>query len=56
MPKVTLTLPWTDRGGKSHKQGETVEVDEGTRYDLVHLGRARDHKAEPTPSADGKVK
>ena len=56
MPKVTLTLPWTSQDGVTHKQGTTLEVDEGTRHSLVHLGRARDHKAEPTPSADGKVK
>jgi hypothetical protein len=53
--KVTLSLPWTDRDGKEHKQGATVDVDRATRYDLVFHGLARD--AEDTKAAaDGKVK
>lgn len=56
--KVTLALP-TKVDGKQYNQGDTVEVDRGTRNNLVHLGRARDaattKESAPAP-ADGKVK
>lgn len=51
MPRITLTAPYTDGDGKTHKADSTVDVDRGVASDLKFHGRARDPETKKATDA-----
>lgn len=53
MPKYTV-ISAVRTGGKLHREGEEVELDETVAADLVELGRINPTQTEPEETTGGK--